>query len=457
MLKSHLKTIPLAFLLLALAGCSTTAHFPENLPLEQAGVRHYQPPGLTKRNDILLILTFSGGGSRASALSYGILETLAEVPLTENGERHLVDEVDLISSVSGGSITAAYYGLYGDRLFSDFKSRFLDQDIESQLKSVILSPSTLSKLGSDTFGSGDVLDDFFRDKLFDDATLDQLFDNDGPQVQINATDLFKGSRFGFTPDQFSLICSDTNAFPVSRAVAASCAVPILFAPVTLANRAGMCGYVPQPWFYQAMLEDDTNIRRHQLAQRIDTYLDQKDHPYIHLLDGGLSDNLGVRAIIDHLVQEGGVWNTLKRYGHHKAKHIVMIVVDAASVPPSKWEMYDTNPPDSAILDAATTVPLANYNFETMEYLRNNIPAWREEVTTGQCREMSNCIPKPFYMIEISLNNLHDEATRKALTQIPTGFTLPKGAADQLIDAAHQMLNANPEFQRLLQNLHVSTE
>jgi NTE family protein len=62
----------------------------------------------------LLILAFSGGGTRAAAFAYGVLEELAATPVVLGGRpRRLLDEVDLISAVSGGSFTAAYYGLYG--------------------------------------------------------------------------------------------------------------------------------------------------------------------------------------------------------------------------------------------------------------------------------------------------------------------------------------------------------
>ena len=43
----------------------------------------------------------------------------------------MLDEVDSISAVSGGSVTAAYYALNGDRLFADFTQRFLHRDIEA--------------------------------------------------------------------------------------------------------------------------------------------------------------------------------------------------------------------------------------------------------------------------------------------------------------------------------------
>ena len=72
---------------------------------------------------LLLLLTFSGGGTRAAAFSYGVLETLRDTKVTIHGhEGRLLDKVDWISGVSGGSFTAAYYGLFRDRIFQDFES-----------------------------------------------------------------------------------------------------------------------------------------------------------------------------------------------------------------------------------------------------------------------------------------------------------------------------------------------
>ena len=82
---------------------------------------HWEPRGPastgaggSRSNELLLILAFSGGGTRAAAFAYGVLEELAATPVVLGGRpRRLLDEVDLISAVSGGSFTAAYYGLYG--------------------------------------------------------------------------------------------------------------------------------------------------------------------------------------------------------------------------------------------------------------------------------------------------------------------------------------------------------
>ena len=87
-----------------------------------------------RSDELLLILAFSGGGRRAAAFAYGILEELAATPVMLGGQsRRLLDEVDLISSVSGGSFTAAYYGLYGDRIFREFQTDFLRRPVERAL------------------------------------------------------------------------------------------------------------------------------------------------------------------------------------------------------------------------------------------------------------------------------------------------------------------------------------
>ncbi len=447
-----LKQLSLWIIFLQLAGCASLARYPDNPPLEQFDSEH----SITRleaqgSGDILLILTFSGGGSRAAALAYGVLEALADTPLAAVGDtQSMLQEVDMISSVSGGSITAAYYGLHGERLFRDFRSRFLERDVNSELTNRMLTPGTLSRLSSETFGSGDVLDEYFRDQLFATAPLRELVDASGPFVQINATDLFKGGQFGFTPEQFALICSDIDRFPVSRAVAASSAVPLVFAPVTLANRAGSCNYIPPPWLQQGLRERGENNRRYRMARYLNAYLEREDHPFIHLVDGGLSDNLGLRAVMDRIVIDGGLWNTLQRFNLQGARQIALISVDASALLPSQWEQSDVTPSSFAILDAATTTPLANYNFETLEYLRRNLPAWRNELKRQRCAGKAGCTAPGIYLIELRLEDVADPALRQRLTSIPTDFSLAPGVVDELIGAAHQLLNENAQFRSLLE-------
>ncbi|MGO9612803.1 MAG: patatin-like phospholipase family protein [Dissulfurispiraceae bacterium] len=112
---------------LIMVGC---AHYPMNQPITQvdpdSGYRGKTMGVPGNSAELLLYLTFSGGGTRAAAFSYGVLEELRATEVTLDGKkRRLIDEVDAISAVSGGSFTAGYYGLFGECIFEDFESKFL--------------------------------------------------------------------------------------------------------------------------------------------------------------------------------------------------------------------------------------------------------------------------------------------------------------------------------------------
>ncbi len=434
-----------------LAGCASLERYPDNPRLERFD-NQSDMSGLREQGEgnTLLIVTFSGGGTRAAALAYGVLEALRDTPLAAgDGDRTMLDEIDMISSVSGGSITAAYFGLYGEQLFSDFRGAFLERNVTSELTSILLTPTTLSRISSDTFGTGDVLDEYFNKRLYGNAPVRKLVDSEGPFVQINATDLFKGGQFGFTPEQFALICSDIDQFQISRAVAASSAVPMVFAPLTLTNHAGSCAYTPPAWLQQ---ESGNNSRRDRIATTMNSYLDRDAHPYIHLVDGGLADNLGLRAVMDYIVIEGGLWNTLQRFGLEDVEHIVLLSVNATALLPSKWEQSDKKPPHTVILDAATTTPLANYNFETLEYLRNNLTGWRSEIKQYRCNGKLKCSAPELYLIELRIDDIPDPQLRKRLVSVPTDFSLPVDVVNDLVNAGHLLLQGNAEYRRLLQHI-----
>jgi NTE family protein len=451
-MKNTLQTLLIHSLAgILLSGCASLERYPDNPPLEhferQSNITslHEQGDGRT-----LLIVTFSGGGTRAAALAYGVLEAMKDTAIVAGGEqRTMLDEIDMISSVSGGSITAAYYGLFGEKIFTDFRDAFLERNVTSELTTILLTPTTLSRISSETFGSGDVLDEYFSKQLFGTAPVRKLVDGEGPFVQINATDLFKGGQFGFTPEQFALICSDIDQFQVSRAVAASSAVPMVFAPLTLTNYAGSCEYTPPAWLQQ---ETGNNSRRDRIASTMNSYLDRNAHPYIHLVDGGLADNLGLRAVMDYIVIEGGLWNTLQRFGLEDVEHIVLLSVNATALLPSQWEQSDETPPTAVILDAATTTPLANYNFETLEYLRNNLMGWRSEIKQHRCNGRLKCSAPELYLIELRIDDIPDPQLRNRLISVPTDFSLPREVVNDLVNAGHILLEGNSEYQRLLQHI-----
>src|SRR6266404_5651880 len=216
---------PAAVLSAALLLGGQSPHYPDN-----ARMNHYDPQsGYRFRNlsttgnsdSLQIFLAFSGGGTRAAALSYGVLEELARTQIVWEGQRRrLLDEVDYISAVSGGSFTAAYYALHGDGIFTGFEEKFVDKNIQGELIWRLLSPINWFRLASPYFNRSDMAAEYYDRHIFDGATFNDLLKrNRRPFLSLNATDMSAGSTFQFTQDQFDYLCSDISNCPIARAVA----------------------------------------------------------------------------------------------------------------------------------------------------------------------------------------------------------------------------------------------
>src|SRR5690606_1361574 len=132
-----------------------------------------------KNNDLttLMILSFSGGGTRAAAFSYGMLEELRRTEIVVQGEhRRLIGEVDIITGVSGGSFTALAYALYGERLFSEYETRFLKRDVEGALIARMINPFNWWKFIGGSAGRSELAAEYYDEILFEGATFADLLD-----------------------------------------------------------------------------------------------------------------------------------------------------------------------------------------------------------------------------------------------------------------------------------------
>ncbi|GMQ90187.1 MAG: patatin-like phospholipase family protein [Gammaproteobacteria bacterium] len=455
-------------LVLILAAC--TASFPVNRPLDSYDpnygyrVPEERVPG--KSEQLFLALTFSGGGTRAAALSYGILEALARTEVTIEGRRRrLLDEVDIISSVSGGSFTAGYYGLFGDRIFQDFEERFLKKNIDKKLTLKLFSPVNWFRLGSRNFARSDLAAEYYDKYIFEGATFDQIIARGGPGIVINATDIVLGTQFGFTQAQFDWICSNLSGFPVARAVAASSAFPLAMTPIALKNYAGRCNYRPPPWFNAALDARDTMPQRYKQADSLFTYLDRLERPYIHLVDGGLSDNLGLLGVLKRVSLEGGAWNVIRAAGLDRTRRVVFIVVNAQSVLDVSLNQQQRAPKINQVARAASVAFINNTNFDTITSFKQNIPRWRDEIRASRCRaqgekpsarggkpKVGACDDFDIVLVDVDLDELAEQKERVYLEGLPTGFHLQPEDVDRLRNAATKILANSSVYQEFLGEL-----
>jgi NTE family protein len=463
---SHLFCSPLIFLwpLIVISGLSScTAHYSVNDAIESTeAVQRYSllKETISNRSDELIVyLAFSGGGTRAAAFSYGVLKKLAETHITVNDQpRRFIDEIDVISSVSGGSFTAAYYGLFGDKIFEDFEQKFLTKNVQAELKRQILSPLNWFKLGSAFYSRSDLAADYYDKLLFENRTFQEIANSQGPLIVINATNAALGAQFSFTGSQFAPICTDLMTYPVSRAVTASSAVPGVFTSIILKNHAGTCEYQSPEWLEDAILEGSTNTRRYHLAKALKSYLDAQKQPYIHLLDGGLVDNLGIRLIINTTLKEVDHWKILRDRDLEEVRKVIVIAVNAQAEGEPKFNKRDYSIPIIDSMGAATSVPLKNYSFETMELLKDNLEEFAEAATESRCLETrpgtglnSSCDVKA-YLIEVNFDKLESTSERTHLQNLPTSFRLEPDDVDRLVAAAAELLSSSEVFQALISEL-----
>jgi len=407
-------------------------------------------------------MTFSGGGTRAAAFSYGVLEAFKDTTVSTGGhKRRLLDEVDYISGVSGGSFTAAYYGLFRDRIFDDFESRFLKKNIQGELtRAISFNPINWSKLFSPFYDRSDLAAEYYDKHVFDGKTFGDLLVLKEPMIVINATDMVHGTRVSFHQDTFDLICSDLSTFPVARACAASSAVPMVLSPITLRSYAGKCGFILPEMVEAAMKPPrDVTSRRIDLANNLIPFLDSEKKPYIHLVDGGVADNLGLRAILERVVLAGSPWRTLKNTEMKNVHKIVFVVVNAETEINDKWDRVEKIPPFGAMLSSYSSIAIERYNMETVALLSESFPRWAEEIRRGRCGpnpislEPGSCGDIEFYLVQVNFSALDDEAERSLLKRMPTSFALEPEQVDTLRHAARRILEESEEFQRLVQDLH----
>src|SRR5512139_2219736 len=439
-------TVTLLAALCAFAG--GCAHWPATPRLEQAGAPGYRfgevsRPG--QSDDLLVILAISGGGTRAAALGYGVLEELRRTEVTVGGvKRRLLDEVDVISAVSGGTLPATYYGLRGEKTFEEFEARVLLRNLERELALRIFTPTNWFRLPSGTFGKSDLFAELYDETVFNHATFDDLKRANGPFVIINGTDVTTGARFSFTQEYFDAICGDLSQVTLGRAVATSTALPPLLTPITLQNRGGTCGRKPPAWqaaAEAAIGESETPGRALLRARALQSYEDPT-RPYVHVFDGGLSENLGLAEVLRAMEILKVSPDETELAAIRRARKVVVIAVNALRFPVVDWDTSDAPPDTDIVTDQMWSIPVDRITLDGVEQVREKLIAWQSAAPERRA-----------YFAQVTFENLKDPAERDYFKRVKTRLQLPKEQIDKVREVAGRLLREAPAFRRLLVDLN----
>ena len=237
--------------MLSLVGCASRRVNPPITQVDPTGGYTFQTRQKHfKSQDTLVVLAFSGGGTRAQRFPMA----RAGVPATYRGcgtERLEGASVGCGGHDHrrfGGSFTALAYGLYGEKLFADYQQRFLKRDVQGELFARAMRPKYWGDYIGGTSGRSELAANYYDEILFNGATFGDLDRGDGPFIVASATDISTGTRVPFNQTIFNLMCTDLNAVRLARAASASSAVPVVLPapPSPSTTTAGSCSHEVQP-------------------------------------------------------------------------------------------------------------------------------------------------------------------------------------------------------------------
>jgi NTE family protein len=415
-----------------------------------------------------IVMSISGGGVRATGLGYAVLDELGKVP--DRSGRSFTDEIRIISSASGGSVAAAWFGLKGTAGLPQLRDEFITRDNMAALESQLLNPITLARLAGPSYSRVDALREYLDSTLFRHATYADLYARPGaPLVILNATDMAAGEVFSFLPSRFDDLCSDLSRFPLAGGVAASAAFPIALTPVTLKNWSVQadCPVNPYPPSIRSALTASdryTNLAKYKSALQTQQLRGcaypcadpRRRSPavlYQHLMDGGLVDNLGTSAILQALFSADPS-SELRQLNNGRIVNLVAIEVIARSSTPSPLSSRPSTPGIVSMAGAVIDNPIDSATRGNSTLFQDAAANLRRD---GQLRKLAPAAfdpPTGVYSIQVDPDQFDatdpDQlARRAAFEQVPTSWTMSAEAFRTVRDAAHRLLYQHPCFVRLV--------
>lgn len=401
---------------------------------------------LQKEN--LVIVAFSGGGSRAASLGYGVLEQFQHTSVrpTEKGDT-LLQNIDVVYGVPGGSVLAAYFALEGQDIIPKFNEFFLKKNFQKKVINEVLSVSNVPRLTASQFGRSDLLQEQLNLALYGGKKFADLEQRKGPFAVINATDMTAEQKISFTQDFFDWLCLDLNDVEIARAVAASSAVPLIFSPITQNNHGGTCHAESKKDLL--MLTQPKNrlllSNFEAMKKRVARYQNSAERPYLHLVDGGLTDNLGLASLLDvsNLLSMRKLYAELK---HYNLRNIVVVNVNAQNERTSHIDKSADVPGIKEVVNTVINVPIDKTTESTVKYSQKFAEQWNAYA------KRKKDVKIKIYFVNLSLKNLPEGQLKNDVLNIGTSFYLPESDVDKLREAAKILLQQSKEYRKALKAL-----
>jgi NTE family protein len=190
-----------------------------------------------------------------------------------------------------------------------------------------------------------------------------------------------------------------------------------------------------------------------VMQNMERQMDPSRTRYLHLLDGGIADNLALRSMSNALIVLGRDSASM-RYLAQRTRRIVVISVDGQAATNPRLGQQRVVGGIGQIFSAVSGAQIDAYGFETMLLASQQVDALTERIRKLRCEEAPVLDGHPCGdvrggLVQISLSAIADPKLRARLQAIPTGLTIPDADVDALVSAGEALVQTNAQLRGLL--------
>jgi NTE family protein len=182
--------------------------------------------------------------------------------------------------------------------------------------------------------------------------------------------------------------------------------------------------------------------RNAKIETLKKYLDSEAYPWLHLVDGGISDNVGLRAYHTVFDIENNPKQPFHLFGHDNVREILIITVNAHVQQKLEWAGKQEPPSDSEVLTQSVVLQMERFSENTIQIVEDAYTNWAAAISTAE-------LPVYFEFVEVKFDLVKNQKEREFLNKIPTNFNLDDNQVDKLISTGRRVLRNSPGFQRFL--------
>jgi len=194
------------------------------------------------------------------------------------------------------------------------------------------------------------------------------------------------------------------------------------------------------------LDDAPDDFRALVRGQLHEYIESLDgREYIHLLDGGISDNLGLLNGVAAIAALGEPEEAMRGIGHENVRLILLVTVDAGSETERPWDQLDKPASPIQVVNGLSGAEIERNNELVTKLARLTFADLAEDLSTPDR-------PVEFIHSEISFEKVENEEERSALSRIQTSFNLSDAKVDLLISAGQRLTHESPGIRRATDDL-----